>query len=100
MASLLARIFGLSGTEHLTFTVYTRGQCTCCHKALGVLHAAQRRHGFKIVEVDVDTDPDLVLKYGTEVPVVTLYGEARFRGVINPTLLERLLLAERRSASK
>jgi glutaredoxin len=99
MASLLSRIFRRSGAKHLTFTVYTRNQCSCCHKALGLLHDAQRRHGFKIVEVDIDNDPELVLKYGAEVPVVALDGKVRFRGVINPSLLERLLLAECRRSS-
>jgi glutaredoxin len=99
MPSLLSRIFGPSGAERLAFTVYTRNQCSCCDKALAVLHDAQRHHRFKIVEVDVDSDPDMVLKYGAEVPVVALDGKVRFRGVINPSLLERLLLAERRRSS-
>jgi hypothetical protein len=30
------------------------------------------------------------------VPVVALNGKVRFRGVVNPTLLERLLTAESR----
>jgi glutaredoxin len=99
MVSLLSRIFGGSCVKDLTFTIYTRSQCSCCHKALGVLHAAQRQHGFKIVEVDIDTDPDLVSKYDTDVPVVALNGKVRFRGIVNPALLERLLLAERRRSS-
>src|SRR4029077_20634576 len=79
--------------EHLTFTVYTRAQCCCCHKALDLLRDYQRRHGFQIAEVDVDADPALVAKYNTEVPVVEVNGKVRFRGVVNPTLLVRLLEA-------
>ena len=63
-----------------------------------VLKEAQRRFGFTIDEVDIDHDPDLVAKYNTEVPVVTVNGKVRFRGVVNPALLERLLVAESRES--
>ncbi len=59
-----------------------------------MLKDAQRRFGFTIAEVDIDREPDLVAKYNTEVPVVTVNGKVRFRGVVNPALLERLLVAE------
>jgi glutaredoxin len=83
-------------TAQLAFTVYSRAGCTCCDKALNVLKGAQRRFGFTINEVDIDQDPDLVAKYNTEVPVVTVNGKIRFRGVVNPALLQRLLAAESR----
>ena len=62
--------------------------------SLDLLKDYQRRHGFRITEVDIDPDPELVAKYGTEVPVVAVSGKVRFRGVVNPALLERLLAAE------
>jgi len=76
------------------FTVYTRAQCCCCRKALDLLEDSQRGHGFQIAEVEIDADPELVAKYGNEVPVVAVNGKVRFRGVVNPALLERLLAAE------
>ena len=95
MPTLLKRLWRRSPhAEHLTFTVYTRAQCCCCHKALDVLKDAQRRYGYAIEEVDIDSDPKLVAQYDTEVPVVTLNGKVRFRGVVNPALLDRLLVAE------
>jgi glutaredoxin len=95
MTSLLTRFLRRSPrAEHLTFTVYTRAQCCCCHKALDVLKDAQQRFGFTIEEVDVDGDPNLVARFDTEVPVVELNGKVRFRGVVNPALLDRLLVAE------
>jgi len=95
MTSLLTRLWRRSPrAEHLTFTVYTRAQCCCCHKALDVLKDGQQRSGFAIEEVDIDADPKLVALYDTEVPVVALDGKVRFRGVVNPALLERLLVAE------
>ncbi len=95
MTSLFARVFRPRvRSEHLTFTVYTRVQCCCCHKALDLLKDSQRGHGFQIAEVDIDADPELVAKYGNEVPVLAVNGKVRFRGVVNPALLERLLTAE------
>ena len=100
MTSLLTRLFRRSPrTEHLTFTVYSRAQCCCCHKALDLLKDYQARSGFAIEEIDIDTDPELVAKYNTEVPVVAVNGQVRFRGVVNPALLNRLLLAEGRNPS-
>jgi glutaredoxin len=97
MTSLLTNLFRRPPrADHLTFTVYTRAQCCCCHKALDVLKQAQQRFGFAIEEVDVDGDPNLIAQFDTEVPVVALNGKVRFRGVINPALLNRLLLAEMR----
>jgi glutaredoxin len=95
MTTILSRLFrSAPRAGHLTFTVYTRAQCCCCHKAIDILKVAQRRHGFQIDLVDIDTDPELAAKYNTEVPVVAVDGKVRFRGVVNPSLLERLLIAE------
>jgi glutaredoxin len=95
MTPLLTRLLNRPPrAEHLTFTVYTRAQCCCCHKALDVLKDIQQRSGFAIEEVDIDGDPNLVALYDTEVPVVALNGKVRFRGVVNPVLLERLLVGE------
>src|SRR5262245_3806415 len=83
---------------HLSVTVYTRAQCCCCHKALDLVDDYQRRHGFRVETVDVDSDPELASKYGLSVPVVAVNGKVRFKGVVNPVLFERLLLAESRGA--
>jgi glutaredoxin len=94
----LTRLFGRAPrAEHLTFTLYTRAQCCCCHKALDLLKDAQQRYRFAIEEVDVDSDPALVARYDTEVPVVAVNGKVRFRGAVNAALLERLLQGESKS---
>jgi glutaredoxin len=96
MATLLRRFRPKSTPrlDGLRVTVYTRAQCCCCHKALDTLREYQGRHGFAIEEVDVDSDPDLVAKHGLSVPVVALDGKVRFKGVVNPVLLDRLIAAE------
>src|SRR5690349_16579185 len=82
--------------SHLEVTVYTRAQCCCCHKALDLLKDYRRRYRFTIREVDIDADPVLAERYGTTVPVVAVAGKDRFKGVVNPVLFERLLVAESR----
>jgi glutaredoxin len=99
MTTLLSRLLRRPDTQkaaHLTFTVYSRAGCGCCDKAMKVLEGAQSRFGFTIELVDIDHDPELVAKYDIEVPVVTVNVKVRFRGVVNPALLERLLVAESR----
>src|SRR5438874_92766 len=77
----------------LEVTVYTRAQCCCCHRALELLKEYQDRHHFSIRAVDIDADPALAKQYDTEVPVVAVDGKVRFKGVVNPVLFERLLVA-------
>jgi len=85
--------------EHLTITLYSRAQCGCCRKASEILSAYQRRYRFRIEEIDIDTDPELAAQYDTEVPVVVVDGKVRFRGQVNPVLLERLLIAAGRQGA-
>jgi glutaredoxin len=93
MTRLLSRLLRPRRASHLQVTVYTRAQCCCCHKAIDLLKDYQRRHGFRIEEVDIDADPELRQQYDTTVPVVAIDGKVRFKGVVKPVLLERLLLA-------
>jgi hypothetical protein len=82
--------------EHLALILYTRQGCHLCDIAWKQLHTAQEHWGFRLVVVDVDSDPDLAARYGEQVPVVSVNGVVRFRGVINRALLNRLLRAESR----
>lgn len=82
--------------SRLRFTVYSRAQCGCCHTALALLEGFQRRHHFSIEVVDIDTDPELISLYTTSVPVIALDGKVRFKGIVNPVLLKRLIAAEAR----
>lgn len=94
MTALIRRLFQPRPDScHLTFTVYTREACGCCEKAMAILKHYQSKHSFSIETIDVDSDSALAAEFGSSVPVVTLNGKVRFRGVVNPVLLERLLSA-------
>ena len=96
MTALLRRLVRRPKAPPVPVTVYTRKECCCCHKALDVLASARRMYNLAIEEVDIDGDRSLVEAHGLSVPVVAIDGKVRFRGVVNPALLARLLDARGR----
>lgn len=95
MTSLLSRLVRRKPpASSLAVTVYSRQQCGCCHQALELLERYRRLLGFTIEVIDVDTDPALAAQHGETVPVVAIDGKIRFRGKVNPVLLERLIKAD------
>jgi glutaredoxin len=96
MTTLLRRwLRPTASLRHWHVTVYTRANCCCCHTAIGLLERYARRYRFIVEPVDVDADPALAERYGASVPVVAINGKVRFRGVVNPVLLDRLIAADR-----
>lgn len=75
--------------------LYTRSGCHLCDDARAVLERAGRSHPLAVRSVDVDSNPDLAARFGTEVPVVEIDGRVRFRGRVNAVLLERILAKRR-----
>jgi glutaredoxin len=69
-------------------TLYTRAGCCLCDDAKRTIAAARLRADFDYVEIDVDTDSDLVRLYGHEVPVITINRKKafKFRATINELL--------------
>lgn len=54
----------------LTVTLYTRSECHLCDQAKEDLESLQKEYPHRLVEVDVDSDPAIEKKYGSQVPVV------------------------------
>ncbi len=95
MTPLLRRLFATpDDAPDLVVTVFSRAGCGCCRKAKDVLDGFLAKYRLDVQEVDVDADPALRDRYGREVPVVAVDGKVRFRGKVDPVLLERLLRAE------
>jgi hypothetical protein len=94
MFSFLHYLFGSRRLQHLHFTLYTRQGCHLCEDAWLLLQKEQQCYHYKLEIVDVDSQQGLVAQFGDQVPVVTVNGQIRFRGTINPVLLTRLLQAE------
>lgn len=69
---------------------YTRANCHLCDEALGIL--TQFQDALPTIEIiDIDEDAQLVRQFGESVPVVEIDGRVRFRGAVNPKLLQRLI---------
>jgi glutaredoxin len=71
----------------LRVVLYTRAGCHLCDDARQLLEG----QGLTPEMVDVDTDPALLERFDTCVPVVEIDGKIRFRGRVEPVLLRRLL---------
>ncbi len=55
----------------IEFTVYSRYGCHLCEDLMQQLMLLSQLHHFKVIEVDVDSSPQLIEQYGSQVPVVT-----------------------------
>lgn len=78
------------GIRFRRLVLYTRTRCHLCDQAKETL-LQHRSFLPEVEEVDVDTDPELVERFGTCVPVVEIDGKVRFRGEVNESLLRRLI---------
>jgi glutaredoxin len=59
--------------------IYTRRGCHLCEEARGEILKAGRRDAYTLEEVDIETDPELVRRYGWEIPVVAIDGAIVFK---------------------
>lgn len=77
-----------------TCELLTRPECALCDEAMEVLIGFQSVLP-KISTVDISEDPQLTRQFGESIPVVMLDGRVRFRGEVNPALLQRIVDAAR-----
>jgi glutaredoxin len=77
----------------MTVTLYTRRGCHLCEDAKHVLLDVREKSAFELVEIDIDTDPELVREYGWDVPVIEI-GDETLMHRIRP---EQIIDALRRS---
>ena len=59
--------------------VYSRPGCHLCDVVKETLAQAQGQADFEWREIDIDTDPELRLKYNDEIPVVFIDGRKAFK---------------------
>ena len=59
--------------------LYTRAGCHLCEEAKAEILAAGCRDEYLLEEVDIETDPALVERYGWEIPVVVINGIKAFK---------------------
>jgi len=76
-------------------TVYTRKDCCLCDEMKAAIRATGRKIDLRLKEIDVDSSPELVERYGAEVPVLFINGRKAFKYRVAEKELERRLKAER-----
>ncbi len=68
--------------------LYERAGCHLCEDAAAILDAELGPIAYD--HVDIDTDDDLIVRYGFRVPVVSLDGTERLEAPIDPGSLRAL----------
>jgi len=76
----------------LEITLYTKENCSLCLKAKRTLQDAQKRHPFRLIEVDITASDDLYERYRHDIPVATADGEELFRHRVEPDRLEQVII--------
>lgn len=90
IAAILLRTRLHTGPLFQNCQVMTRQDCPLCDEAISEL--LKHRRVLPAIElVDVDLDEELQQRWGETVPVVLLDDRVRFRGSVNPVLLQRLI---------
>jgi len=78
--------------------VVTRRDCGLCEEMESVAARFASSGEASLDLLDVDSDPELVRRYGAEVPVLLVNGRRAFKYRVDPGDLRRRIRAERRRA--
>ncbi|MEW6301188.1 MAG: glutaredoxin family protein [Thermodesulfobacteriota bacterium] len=79
----------------LVLTLYTRPDCCLCEEMKATLLAVRREIPFALDQVDISDDPELVSRFGAEVPVLFVNGRKAFKYRVTISDLRRHLLRGR-----
>ena len=60
-------------------TLYTRPSCHLCDEAKQAILAARCEDLYALREINVDSDPELVRRYGWDIPVILINGIETFK---------------------
>jgi hypothetical protein len=77
---------------HVVF--YTRPGCHLCEEAEREIDAAGCQGFYTFEKVNIDTDPDLVRRYGWDIPVITINGTAAFKHQLSSAEFKQALETE------
>lgn len=77
--------------QPLPLVLYTRANCPLCDVMKAQVARAATGTPIALKEVDIETDPELVRRYGRSIPVLEIAGRVAFKGRLTPAELERKL---------
>lgn len=95
MSSLLDRWLG-PRPQPVPLTLYTRRACHLCELLKAELGRAHVARAFSLEEIDIDSDPRLVERFGHSIPVLAIAGRVAFKLQMRASDFERKF--ERRAA--
>lgn len=76
-----------------TVRLYTRPGCHLCDDAKAEITRADCSHLFSLEEINIDTDAELVRRYGYDIPVVTINGAYAFKHRLTAADFKRALMS-------
>ena len=79
----------MDNAQKAQVTLYTRPDCHLCDEAKRAMLAAACEDLYVLREISVDSDPDLVRRYGWDIPVVLINGIETFKHRLTPSDFER-----------
>lgn len=71
--------------------IYTKRDCCLCDEAKEVLARVRTDVPFELAEIDIETDPALMERFRTEIPVIFVGGRKAFKYRIDEQELRRRL---------
>ena len=81
----------MSPGEPRCVTVYVAQGCHLCDAAMEVIGRVRAEALFTLAVVDITGDPDLEVRYRTDIPVIEVDGERRFTYFVTDDGLRRAL---------
>jgi hypothetical protein len=80
-------LFPRAKARRVPLVLYTRARCPLCEEMHHAIEAAGLGEGIELLSIDVDSDTELVSRYGHEVPVLEIAGAKAFVGRLDPRAL-------------
>jgi glutaredoxin len=77
--------------QPLTITLFSKPDCHLCDRAKEVLNRCRQRAAFEIEVVDISQNPELLTRYGRDIPVILLDGREIARHFVRERKLLELL---------
>ena len=77
--------------DRVCVNIYTRPGCHLCEEAKAEIARANCSDLFTLEEINIDADPDLIRRFGYDIPVVTINGGNRVAPPITEERLRRAL---------
>ena len=75
----------------LNLVIYIRPDCHLCEEMKAVVLLLAQEFGAALEEIDIDSDPDLVVRFGQEIPVLFINERKAFKYRVSEAELRRRL---------